>query len=304
MNILTATEHFKTAETLKTAVTAKQAICRGEILTVSPKLTPLISDVSPVKELPHGFGALVLLELRRHLRSYTNTLFVCEADGGVYIIVPSLYPASSLVPAFFFENASPVLRLLRECDTGIYTLAPRTKPKTARISSIDPEFSERFFDFIGEIHEIFSCVELDVNSLCSEDRREYVLRQCARISNFTDCPIELSLGEALEAAREFPKLDYQLFTAFLLTALYSAKHQAEDRTAHITLGILSGSLLVEVNFRLYRKAPHYREFSRWEHMAYEKNMLFEHSVGKNILKIRFNPIRTDWSLLGIKQKTK
>ncbi len=304
MNILTATELFKTADTLKTAVTARQTICRGEILTVSPKLTPLISDVSPVKKLPHRFGALVLLELRRHLRSYTNTLFVCEADGGVYITVPSLYPASSLVPVFFFEDTSSVLRLLRECDPSFYTLGSHTKPKTARISSIDPEFTEHFFDFIGDMHEIFSCVELDVNSLCSEKRREYVLRQCARLSYFVECPIELTLSEALENAAVFPKLDFQLFTAFLLTAFYSAKHRAMDRKAYITLDVLSDSLLIEVSFEMYRKAPRYAELSEWEHMAYEKNMLFEHSVGKNILKIRFNPIRADWSLLGIKQKTK
>ncbi len=297
-------DSFDNSNLIQSTVMAIRTICRGELLVKSYRLTSVISDVSPIKKLNHSFGTLTSIELCRHLRSYTDKLFVCEADGGIYIIISSLYPASGFVPAFFFEDSGAVLRLLRECDSGQYTISAHTKQKNAKISAIDREFSEPFFDFFKLTCNIFSCVNLDINTLGSEARREYVLKQCSYLSYFTSCPIELAFSESLENESEFPKLDFQLFTAFLLTLLYSVKHRAESRTAYIMLDVLSHSLLIEAHFSLYQKALRYSEFSEWEHMAYNKNMLFELSCTDNILKIRFNPFRADWSLLGIKQKTK
>ena len=244
-------------------------------------------------------------EISNHLHSYTEVPLMCEIEDRIWVIIPSFYPSSTLFVALVFDDGqlsvSEVLRLAQDERAGdLFKFSKYIKSSPCRSSDRLSPKGELFFKLCDEIKAAF----FDINKMpgmVGEDKcRDEIIAQILRISQFVGAPIT-ELNEILNENYRYSQTDYPLLTAYLLTFMMLAKNVAYTRDLRVSLSSAVGAALVRLSFDTDEALGMSSAILTWEDITYEKNMLFEYAQHDDTVRVGFQPMRYDWSYLGLKQ---
>ncbi len=279
-------------------------LCSTGVFYLSP--TPrLLVDNSPDESgssLEDIDGA-TLDEMTEYLSSYHERALVIDHKDHVLAVLPSLYPASSLGVLLSFDmKIGSFLRLVSLCDAeDIFVCSSKTQKAPSRLSKEMREQKDAFSELFADIRSCFIDLERFSRFLSDDEKKCEMIEQCRRLSCFVGCPayIDGVLNEESEAS--FELADFPLFSAFVLTMLLSARKNALDRCARIMLYPQFSSVTVSVTFESCSNLKSDGHMASWKYLSYDKNMLFDIVQNDGEITVRFNPCRTEWSKLGLKQ---
>ena len=266
----------------------------------------IISRVSPeALELSlDGFSRLQIEEINEHLRSYTEKILLTEKEGRIWGFLSSVFPSSTLCPLFVTDeailSAADLLRLLREEELQEYfTLSDSISTRPSRMSERLLGIKERYGEFFDALISAFSRMSV-LDNVGAEDARDELYKRIYAVSRITGCPVE-SIDEKVEDS-DYTKTDLPLFVAFLFCFLAFAKRNSRFRSVDISLDSSSSSAVITISFEAQGSITLSDELVEWEALSAERNMMFGFSVEDNRASITFQPLRRDWSYLGLKQK--
>ena len=238
-------------------------------------------------------------EIYEFAMSYTDKLLVTEGNGRTWVISASVFPSSSLCAVFGFDISPSVLyRLARECGAeDMLELSRYCELGTVRISKALRARAIAFGDFCKEIRACF--YDMDRLKRCESERAqcEVLTEHCHRLSLLCGCPVELKIGEG-----DFTDTDLPLLTAFLLTMLISARKNAKDRCARISIESKASASLVSVSFDSDISLCISKEMLEWRSIAADRCMAFLPAESDGNVEVEFHPCRYDLAaIFRIKQ---
>ena len=285
-------------------IAARKRICGVAMLSVQNSFCTL-SNFAPCET---EFSAELLSnedksKIISHLNAFSKKLLICEIGAKLCVFLPTLYPSSSLCVVLVFDGGqftvSELLRLIA-CDEcpDIFVMSDSITSKAARMSDALLSRGEIFFEFCRELSDVL----LDLGSpfeYGKDDCTALVLK-LLKLSAFIGCPIDsLDFDENVKLSSLF---DLPLLLSFVITFMLVALNDAPSRSIGISLFELSGELCVKLTLP-YKNESLSLPVVEWETIAADKNMLFEVDVQNDHTFVSFQPIRRDWSYLGLKQNT-
>lgn len=235
-------------------------------------------------------------ELYDFVSEYNERFFVLGDERASTVVIPTLYPSSSLCVSLRFPLSVSILqKLIKESgEEECFALSRYAEIKTVRMSrkikALLPEFSL----LCQELRECFLMPRRDRYEPSKAD----IEALCYRLSYFTGCPIELCMSED----EDYTQTDIGLFAAFLLTVFMSARNKAPDRSVKIGICSRSNAAHIMASFECVDSIFILSEITEWQRISADKNMIFDRVQDeKGNATLVFHPYRYDWSLLGIKQ---
>lgn len=275
------------------------------LMMLSPR-DRIISRVSPeALELSlDGFSRLQIEEINEHLRSYTEKILLTEKEGRIWGFLPSTFPSSTLCPLLVTDEAilsgADLLRLVKEEELQEYfTLSDSISTRPSRMSERLVDLKERYKEFFNALISAFSRMSA-LDETDAESARDELYKRIYAVSRITGCPVE-SIDEETDGA-DYTKTDLPLFVAFLFCFLAFAKRNSPLRSVDISLDSSSSSAVITISFEAQGSITLSDELVEWEELSSERNMMFGFSVEDNRASITFQPLRRDWSYLGLKQR--
>ncbi len=301
MNALT-TEILKRTY-IKQEVEGRKMLFTYGVFVLEPKPRFLMTGIptlnSPKNDL---FQEVDTDELKAHFNSYEQRAAVVPYDGGVCLCLPNIYPASSLGIALKLDiSPKCFLRMTEECGCMDMLVISKSMPaQPARLTNKMKECIPALENLFKEIKSCFFELERLEHVFGKKEYLDEIEEQCERISYFTGCPVEIFKRDVINGEVS-DKLDFALFTAFVFMMLTAARRRSPTRSAKILLEPMLESVTVGITFCLTEPFSIDGEIASWKHISYDKNMLFDVTVCEDAVNIRFNPARSEWSLLGLKQ---
>lgn len=275
------------------------------LMMLSPR-DRIISRVSPeALELSlDGFSRLQIEEINEHLRSYTEKILLTEKEGRIWGFLSSVFPSSTLCTLLVTDeailSAADLLRLLREEELqGYFTLSDSISTRPSRMSERLVDLKERYKEFFDALISAFSRMSA-LDETDAESARDELYKRIYAVSRITGCPVE-SIDEETDGA-DYKKTDLPLFIAFLFCFLAFAKRNSPLRSVDVSLASSSSSAVITISFEAQGSITLSDELVEWEELSSERNMMFGFSVEDNRASITFQPLRRDWSYLGLKQR--
>jgi hypothetical protein len=251
-----------------------------------------------------GFSRDQMAEINEHLRSYTEKILLTEKEGRIWGFAPSTFPSATLCLSFVTDEAilsgADLLRLAREEELQEYfTLSDSISTRPSRMSERLLGIKERYKEFFDALISAFSRMSV-LDETDTESARDELYKRIYAVSRITGCPVE-SIDEKLEDS-DYTKTDLPLFVAFLFCFLAFAKRNSRLRSVDISLASSSSAAVITISFEVQGSITLADELVEWEALSAERNMMFGFDVEDNRLSITFQPLRRDWSYLGLKQK--
>lgn len=286
---------------------AREQICSYSVVFPSEDMQTL-ADTRFMGEEPFAELADVKTEreLAAFLRSYDNRFMLCELKGRAAIVVPSMYPSSSLALVLIFDDErytlSEILRILESSPIAdILVLSKQISAPPARMTDALRKKNERVCELCFELRACF------IDALSSENGGgepvglESLRRGTLGLSRLIGVPVSFGESEDAQDGSGFDRTDLPLFYSFLLTFLLSARSRAPKRRADVTVGQQSRAAMLTVCFDSDGPMSLSNEILVWERLASDRNMYFEYYCEGSRLSVSFHPLRRDWSYLGLKQ---
>ena len=239
-----------------------------------------------------------------HLKSFSNKILLCEIDAKLCAFLPTFYPSSSLCVVLVFDGrqftASEILRLIAhdECP-DIFVMSDSVTGRATRISDALLTRGKVFFELCRQLHGVM--LELGAPfEYATDGDCKALAKRLLELSEIIGCPIEsLSFEEGIKPSSLF---DLPLLLSFVITFMLVALNDAPARSIGISLYELSGQLCVRIMLDRSCNTSSL-PFIEWEATAADKNMFFAVDSEDEAICVSFQPIRHDWSHLGLKQNT-
>lgn len=257
----------------------------------SPKNDPIKMSVFTDEQLS---------EIQDYLKGYNEKPYVIEADGRIYVIIPSFYPTSTMC-LFLRMDYSPkvFLRLLKEREE-MFVLSENINSDPARMSPRLQDDRMDFLLFCDEIERAFFHVDRLNLTFYEDEEKDGYCEEIVSLSHFFAIPIE-SLT-VTEGVNKMPlKSNLSLFIAFTSTMFMLARNDALDRHIKVELEIDGGLLTVKLSFKTEEFLDITNEAFLWDYLASDKRMLFEYYGKDDRFFVNFQPYFKDWAYLGFKQ---
>lgn len=300
MNLDTAEQIIYSSEEVK----AREIPCC--LMIVAPH-DRIISRVAPVatRLSLYGFSQAELNEINEHLCSYTEKILLTENDGRIWGFLPSVYPSATLCVAIATDEAllgrADLLRLVKEEKfERFFVLSNSISTHPSRMGERFCEQKSRYESFFADIIKAFSGMSA-LEGADKESARNELYQRIYALSRITGCPID-SICEEGEGISDYTNTDLPLFVAFLFSFLAFARSNAHLRNVSISLRSSCSAAIVTLRFDTQKSITLSDELIEWEGVTAERNMMFGYSVQADSVEITFQPLRRDWSYLGLKQK--
>ena len=267
---------------------------------------------------PHGsslsdlFDADSQAEIKKYIVSFVSRPLLVASHSGPAIIFNFLYHSTlTLITSFPEIDINTALCYAKETESLI--IAESLKDRV----SYDEKGADRSKYFIlDKILESTHTPLLKAETfipLLSKDILEDMLTQAKMISEMCGCEAEITKEGKLTRSstdRCAAEIDFSLYTAALTVLLLLARHFSINRSARINIFTKDESPFVNVSFEPVKNGDGLQtDNNRFTKELFELRSVFQKlkalfytSDDGEIFSVRFSPVRTDWSLLGIKNE--
>ena len=267
----------------------------------------IISRVAPeATELSlHGFSETERKKINEHLHAYTEKILLTENEGRIWGFMPSVYPSATLCMAIATDEAllcrADLLRLVREDELkDLFVLSESISTQSSRMSERLCELKSRHESFFSDLFMAFSGMSA-LEGADKESARSELYERIYALSRLTGCPVD-SITEVGEGTNDYTDTDLPLFVAFLFSFFAFARANAPLRKVNVSLGSSSSAAVITLGFDTQKAITLSDELIEWEGLTAERNMMFGYKADEHSVEITFQPLRRDWSYLGLKQK--
>lgn len=252
--------------------------------------------------------------IQRMLSGFSRAPFMIDAESGCALMVRSMVPVANLCAALILRISPDCVKTLAQRGVfDIVVLPPGEYGRSRRGKSeaADPRelalagrvyrcVREGFYgfnhkDFLSDAEEIISKAFLAAGGLARIACCRCVCMADERV--FGTWPLDMSR-----------KFDGDIYAAFTLLSLIVCGRAGIRRDAKLRFGIFNGEPVIDIETEV-DGSDTFPEIEECRRIADRRRLLFECSIVKNrenknnTIKIRFIPVRYDWSVLGIKSET-
>ena len=256
------------------------------------------------------FDAESQADIRKYLVSFVTKPLLCLSDLGPAIVFNFLYHSTLTVITSLPEiDINTALDYAAEKDAFI--VADSLKK---RVSYNEKNADRSKYFILDKILESTHTPLLRAATflpLSSKDILDDMLTQTKMLSEMCGCEVEITKEGTLthsSSDRSAAETDLALYTAALTVLLLLARRFSADRRARISLCVKNESPFVTVSFDpLPNGKVQQTNSGRFTkelfdiHSVFQKlKALFYVTDDQNSFSVCFSPVRTDWSLLGIK----
>ncbi len=251
-------------------------------------------------------GLEVYKYIQKMLAGYSRTPFLIGGVRGCSMIVRSMVPAANICAALIFFASEECVCAL--AASGAFDLV------------VLPAQPGGDFDFLGghdysgaaEVERAYGFVKSGFYGYSPEYMRPGnrgtqrlfdLIRGLAFIACCAaECRIDYNIFNAHGMIGN--RFDWDIFTVFTFLSLLACGRVGIMRDARIFCGVLNREIITDIETEVYCRSEYTPELEECQRIADRRRMLFEFSVikkgGGYTLKIRFSPVRYEWSALGIK----
>ena len=287
---------------LREHIMAKKLCFSSAVVTFNPMI--FICSMNSPKSRPidlKNFTDSQMLEIQEYLKSYTERPYVIDAKGEMYVIIPSIYPTSSM--SIFLridEPADMFLRFFKE-RPEIFVLSHNISVQPARKSKRLLSYQKQFLDFCTDIEKAFLGMDRCALVFDEADLKAVYCKEVIALSKFLAVPVDkLIVNDAEDGV--MINTNFSLFIAFTSCMMMLAKNYALDRHIRVELDFKGGTLTVRTSVKAENKIKITNETFLWEYLAADKKMLYEFYDENGRFCINFRPYFIDWAYLGLKQE--
>lgn len=286
----------------KDEIMSKKLFFSAAMVTFNPM--KFICSVNAPKSRPielKSFSEEQLNEIEAYLKSYMELPYVIEAQGQIYVVIPSVYPTSSMCVILRIGQSFPAfLRFVRD-KSELFVLSPNITIQAARMTKRLELDKKDFLDFCVEIERAFLGMNRYSLTFDEDDLKNGFCEELLELSRFFAVPIEsLTLCDSGDGVPI--NTNFSLFVAFSSCMMMLAKNDALDRQIKVTLNFVGGTLTVNTSIKTEKKMKITNETFLWDYLASDKRMLFEYYDEDDRFCVNFRPHFIDWSYLGLKQE--
>ena len=241
----------------------------------------------------------VCLYLKEYLVGYNKKPLLMRAEGGYALVHGSLFPSTQMFLVNFIRNGnkgdflnSAVLSELSE-DILLFDI-----PYSRKGNRLGNETAGYLRDAINNTNNLFKYFENTSYfsfSVCDENLKT-TIESAALIAG---CAVDLAVSGEVVCDSGFDK--YSL-GAYLISILLLCRRCGKTRKADIFVSYCKEGVAFEISFDVLRDISELDspELSSIGALAQRNNMIFEYLLFDGIFKVRFCPVRKDWSVIGVK----
>jgi hypothetical protein len=256
------------------------------------------------------FDAESQADIRKYLVSFVMKPLLCLSDLGPAIVFNFLYHSTLTVITSLPEiDINTALNYAKEKDAFI--IADSLKERVFYNDETTDRSKYFILDRILESTHTPLLKAATFLPLSSNDILDDMLSQAKMLSEMCGCATEITKeGKLMHSSLERPaaETDFALYTAALTVLLLLARRFSADRSARISLCAKNESPFVTVSFDpLQNEEGRQTNSGRFTkelfdiHSVFQKlKALFYVADDRDSFSVCFSPVRTDWSLLGIK----
>ena len=246
------------------------------------------------------FSREQLVEIETYAKSYSENPYVIEAEGDIYVVIPSIYPISTSCLLLRMDMKPNVfLRFVREREE-LFVLSKNITTAPARMSKRLDAQRQEFLELCGDIERAFMYLNrfnlsFDENEIVDGYYEQFIL-----ISKFLAVPVDsISVHKSDDDVNL--RSNFALFTFFCTTIMMLARNEAIDRKISVELDFSGGSVMVKLFFKIEKDIRVTSETFLLDFLTMNKKIFFEHSSREGVFCVAFEPTPIDWAYLGIKQ---
>jgi hypothetical protein len=246
--------------------------------------------------------------LHKMLSGYSRSPFMMNTDRGCALIIRSMVPATNLCAALILEASADCMKSLAASGAlDMVVLPPEPCGKTNFKNDYDPheaEIAAKAYGYARGGFYGFGSDSVIPGSIESLQKASEIVRCLAYMAC---CACTCSADERVYNIWPFGvnrKFDGDIFTAFALMSLLACGRIGMRREARLKYSIIYGEPVIDIETEIFEEESCMPEIDECRRIADRRRLFFEYSFNKkpdgNIFKIRFSPIRYDWSVLGVK----
>ena len=275
------------------SVMAQRMIFSAAMLCLYPTARIITSE--PVGVDIDGLSEEQRGEIYDFARSYTDKMLITGDESGIFVLCPTLFPASSLCPVLKIHiPPSEFLRAVQQVDSKMFEMSSFLKVTPSRLSRAVRGHIAEVEALCNDLKECFTRLPVVEDIDGSE-----VIRRCLGLSRFVGCPVWLEAEDGFEDT-PLKNVELPLLCAFVTDMLLLARSRAPKRSAVIKFKVLYDAPLVEISFSGDFSMCALDQYYEWKNIANERDMhiyLYEDG-GSMGLSMHF--YRIDPALLGLK----
>lgn len=247
-----------------------------------------------------AFSDEQLDEIYRYLNNYSEFPYVMEANGSIYVFVPTLYPTSVMSIVLRMDvSPSDFLRLARE-RADLFVLSPGITSQASRMTARLESKKNDFLDFCKWLENAFLRMERLNLTFCDEELQDGYCEELIFLSKFFAVPIEeIVVNDSKDGIPI--NSNFALFVAFSSCMMMLARNDALERSIRAELDFSAGALNITISFVTDEKTSDMKELFFWERLAFDRRMIFEHGTGNGRAHVSFRPYVIDLAYFGMKQ---
>ncbi len=257
----------------------------------APKNNPITLSV---------FSDAQLDEIKGYFREYAELPYVIEAEGKIYVFVPSIYPTSMMSIVFRMDiSPSDFLRLAKE-RADLFVLSSEISSQASRMTAKLEKKKKDFLDFCNGIENSFLHLERLNLTFGENEMKDGYCEELIFLSKFFAVPIEeLKVSDAEDGISV--NCNFAFFVAFCSCVMMLARNDAYDRSIKVELEFSAGALKIKTSFKTDRKIGDVKELLLWEQVATDRRMLLEYGNRDGGIYVNFRPYVIDLAYFGMKQ---
>ena len=236
-------------------------------------------------------------EAIEYFKTFPRSPMVVCTNEGLALALPWIYPASSYVMIVFASHGTEGCYrslLFKHADIHASSSVKALKMRARRQGD---EAEETYCRLFEELEHSFGAL-IDrplIHGAITRDVEQYIYE----ISSLVGCSASVECNGEIRCAGD---VDVALFESFVMIIMMCAKRNERSREVELQIRANSRNALISAKFTSADK-QRCAELDMFEILCARKHLRFEYSHDRNVHHVYFEPMRIDWSILGVKQET-
>jgi hypothetical protein len=248
------------------------------------------------------------------LSGFSRSPFLINTDYGCALIIRSMAPVSNLCAALILgASAGCINKLAAAGAFDLVILPPGPCGLTDGSSKNggkyipDPHLAEKITSAYRYAKGGFYSCTLDNTLSDSVEKIRKISETVRCLAYLSFCSCTFYTDERvynISPSGVYRKFDSDIFTVFTMLSLLACGRLGLRREANFKYTFYNGEPVIEIEAELIYEAAGFPEFDECRRIADRRRLYYECSVirdrNRNKVRIRFSPVRYDWSVLGVK----
>ncbi|MBE6577386.1 MAG: hypothetical protein E7653_04550 [Ruminococcaceae bacterium] len=248
---------------------------------------PYITDIMEPDEIK---------QVTEYFKTFPQKPMLVNTKLGLALALPWLFPSASYVMLSFLKFGTDKCYRALLFDGEILQATSTVEALHMRARQQKPEIHLACERYFTELEECFaSLVERPlIYGNVTHELEGYIYA----LSNYIGCGVSVECDVDISCAGQ---VDVALFESFAMIFMICARRNSKRREVTFEIRKNSRGMLISASFNMGRGSHELYELDTFERLCARKCLRFEHVTDGETVHAYFEPMRIDWSILGVKQ---